>query len=221
MAEHSILALDTGAGNGLLDHFVKMRTHTQEKMDTDGHYGLQGQVNEELLRLLFAESIKVNGTNYFDLIPPKSLDINDMHLPEAFKECSLEDGCATLAAFTAEALVRSIAYHYDQTQCLPTELILAGGGWYNKKIYQELNARLQQAFPDKTITLKTATEIGWNVDSLEAEIFAYLGLRALQKKPLSYTNLTGTKSESAQGDYQVGRRLCLKENQYLNILKIY
>ena len=195
--ETSITALDAGPGNGLLDQFVKRKTQLQQTMDRDGNYGLQGQVNSALLALLFRESIQVNNENYFEMSGHKSLDINHMHLPEALMKCDLPEGCATLAAFTAEALARSIQAHYKETGHCPNELILAGGGWYNNKIYQELETRVNKAFPEQKIQLRRAHDhnVGWNGDSLEAETFGYLALLAIKGEPLTYPKITGAKSD--------------------------
>ena len=51
-----IMGYDSGPGNGLLDRFIKTRTHGAETMDKDGHYGLQGTVDATTLGLLYQHS---------------------------------------------------------------------------------------------------------------------------------------------------------------------
>ncbi|MFZ4077044.1 MAG: anhydro-N-acetylmuramic acid kinase, partial [Legionellaceae bacterium] len=45
-----LIGFDTGPGNGLMDAFIKKKTQGRETMDRDGHYGLQGTVQEPILQ---------------------------------------------------------------------------------------------------------------------------------------------------------------------------
>ncbi|MFI4937891.1 MAG: anhydro-N-acetylmuramic acid kinase [Candidatus Berkiellales bacterium] len=183
----ALIAFDTGAGNNLIDALVKLRTHGQESMDKDGKYGRKGKVNEQVLKALFDKAILKNGQNYFFVKPPKALDARDVTLIVELNTLSLEDACATLAAFTAESIVKSLDWINPPW---PQHWILTGGGWHNPVIRQELNQRLNQKFKDK-LKIETADEAGWNSHAMEAQIFAYLAVRSLQNKPLSVPGTTG------------------------------
>lgn len=181
-----LLAFDTGPGNGLIDQLVRQRTQGKEYMDADGHYGKQGKIHEDVLTALYEEAIIRNGENYFRCLPPKSLDIGDMKLISALNPLSIADACATLEAFTADTIVRSLdLFNID----IPNHWILAGGGWNNPVILRELNNRLKARLGNQLVMM-TADEAGWNSQAMEAQIFAYFAVRSLQKKPLSVPGTT-------------------------------
>jgi anhydro-N-acetylmuramic acid kinase len=189
-----LIAFDTGPGNGLIDNLVKQRTHNQEHMDQDGRYGLKGKVNDSVLKALYDKAILINGCNYFSIQPPKSLDIGDMQLIPELRALSLEDACATLEAFTADAICKSLQWFGND---IPQHWILAGGGWNNPVIRYQLDIRLKEINPNMNI--QTADEAGWNSQALEAQIFAYLAVRSLQNKALSYPGTTGVPSAMSGG----------------------
>lgn len=190
-----LIAFDTGPGNGLIDKLIRQRTNGQEYMDADGKYGKNGVVHKDVLKKLYKNAIIIDNKNYFTTIPPKSLDINDMKLiPELF-ELSLEDACRTLEAFTAKTIIKSFALVNDD---VPKYLVLAGGGWNNPVILQELETRLIEKFGNDVKICK-ADEIGWNSQAMEAQIFAYLAVRSLQNEPLSLPKTTGVPRPTSGG----------------------
>eukprot|EP01124_Arcella_intermedia_P022984 TRINITY_DN3546_c0_g1_i1.p1 TRINITY_DN3546_c0_g1~~TRINITY_DN3546_c0_g1_i1.p1 ORF type:complete len:212 (+),score=55.27 TRINITY_DN3546_c0_g1_i1:752-1387(+) len=182
-----MVAYDAGPGNGLVDSFVKRRTKGQDLMDLDGKYGGRGVVQEQLLLQMYSEAVKVPG--YFERAPPKSLDIGDLEVISGVEELCLEDGCATLEAFTADCLVRSLeslgGIEELKGYNLPKLWILVGGGWNNPIITKQLEMRLKQKIGGD-VELKHGSEVGWHSKSLEAQIFAYLAIRSLQGLPISY-----------------------------------
>lgn len=182
-----LIAFDTGPGNTLLDRFVQQRTQGQYTMDVDGRYSHQGNVHLDILKILYNKAITRSGENYFSSLPPKSLDVNDFTLIPELNQVSLEDGCRTLAAFTADTIVQSASL---LKSAIPHYWILAGGGWKNPIIRVEFEKRLQEMLDD-SVVIKTADELGWHSQSLEAQIFAWLAVRSLKKLPLSVPNTTG------------------------------
>jgi len=189
-----LIAFDTGPGNGLIDNLVRLRTQGQENMDRDGNYAKQGKVIPTILTQLYEKAVIKNGKNYFDLLPPKSLDIGDLFLIPELDDLSLPDACATLAAFTADSIVMSLSALKIN---LPKHLILAGGGWNNPMILYELQARVICNWGETEIIL--ADKIGWNSQALEAEIFAYLAVRSLKNKVLSVPGTTGVSQALSGG----------------------
>lgn len=186
-APEKLIAFDTGPGNGLVDRFVRERTYGEVSMDKDGQYGLKGVVHKKVLKALYASALIKNQENYFDKRPPKCLDIGDMTFCPEMATLSLEDGAATLEAFTADTIVESLDL-VDVPR--PKNWILAGGGWYNPVIYQEFVSRLKAKIPDD-IVISHADDIGWRNQALEAEIFAFLAVRSLKGLPLSVPGTTG------------------------------
>ena len=191
-----LIGFDTGPGNGLIDRLVRLRTNGLEQIDEDGRYGMHGKVHQAMLDKLRRQSIIKEGSIYFDLIPPKSLDFGDLTLIEELNKLSLEDACATLEAFTAATIVDSLNLLDDKT--IPSTWILAGGGWKNPVLKRELTQRLKQKLGSQ-IKVKEATYFGWNNQSLEAQIFAYFAVRSLQGKPLSVPGTTNVSKPTTGG----------------------
>lgn len=192
----SVIGFDTGPGNGLIDRFITQFTKGREFIDVDGKHGNAGKVNKEVLEVLHEKAIIKNGENYFDMAPPKALDISDLQLIDELNELSLEDACATLEAFTADTIVESITKL--NLHPAPKTFILAGGGWKNPVILRELKERLQAQF-GAHIEVMTADEAGWKSQPMEAQIFAHFALRSLQGKPLSMPNTTGVPAPLTGG----------------------
>lgn len=185
-ATDEVLGFDTGPGNGLLDAFIRKRTHGSESLDMNGQYGLLGNVCEDVMLALFAKSALVDGENFYTKLAPKSLDIRDLYLISELDALSLEDGAATLAAFTAESIVQSL----KQLKQIPIDWVLAGGGFNNPVILRELKSRLHRNF-SQDFNFANASELGWNSKSIEAQMVAYLAVRSVQGMPLSLPSITG------------------------------
>ncbi len=182
----TLLALDTGPGNALIDAYVRKKTGGKEHCDQDGQYGLQGQVHEGVLKALYAKALMIADENYFAKTGPKSLDVGDLKLIAELETLSLPDACRTLEAFTADSIIRSL----QQLECpLPQLWIGAGGGWENPAICTELSTRLSAYLPGTQF--RKASEVHWNSAALEAQIFAYLAIRHLQKQDFSFPGTTG------------------------------
>lgn len=176
-----IIGFDTGPGNTLIDRYVQQKT--TDMYDQNGKYGLTGKINNAVL-----EALEKHHAAFLSRPPPKSLDLADLSLLPEIDTLSIPDACATLAAFTAKTIVESVPNP-------PAQWIIAGGGAKNPVILRELQHQLPH------ISLKTADDIGWNTQSLEAELFAWLAVRSLRNLPLSLPNITGV-SEPISGGTQ-------------------
>lgn len=168
-------------------------------MDVDGKYGNQGRVNESVLKALYEKSILKDGASYFSMNPPKSLDIGDMKSIAELDILSLEDACATLAAFTADTIISSLQLVDLTTYPVPSLWILCGGGWYNPVIRKNLTSLLADKY-NQNIIVKSADEMGWNNQSMEALIFAYLAVFSYNNKPISIPTTTGVSHPMHGGD---------------------
>lgn len=165
-----ILAFDTGPGNALIDDWVK--SHGCGDYDKDGMYASKGTINKKILEKMLAHS-------YFDAKPPKSLD-RDAWDVSALKGLSCEDGAATLAAFTVEAVKRATEFFPERAR----QWLVCGGGRYNAFLMDYLGIVL--AAP-----VNKVEKVGWNGDAVEAEGFAYLAVRSLLGEALSLPETTG------------------------------
>lgn len=165
-----LLAFDTGPGNALIDDWVS--SHSGATFDADGALAGAGTVDGDALRQLLDHG-------YFRRRAPKSLDRNDFD-PAPVAGLSIEDGAATLLAFTVEA----VAVACEQLPQPPRLWLVTGGGRHNLSLMASLAARLGT-------TVEPVETVGWNGDVLEAEAFAYLAVRRLRGLPASAASTTG------------------------------
>jgi anhydro-N-acetylmuramic acid kinase len=167
------IACDTGPGNALIDDFVRARTGAA--FDAGGEAAAGGRVDQAWLARALAHP-------FFAAPPPKSLDRNAFaRFVPVLDELSLQDGAATLAAFTAAAIAR-IVPHLPQP---PRSVIVAGGGARNRTMMRMLGERLAPA------TVETAEAVDWSADALEAQAFAFLAARHLRGLPITFPGTTG------------------------------
>lgn len=176
--EGNMTAFDTGPGNALVDDWIFQ--HIGKSCDEDGKIAAKGTVDEVRLKALLSHP-------YFNTVPPKSLDRNSFSL-DAVAGLSLEDGAATLTAFTARSIIAAQA-HFP---AMPAEWYVCGGGRHNttlmSMIRQRLNAEVQPV-----------EVLGMNGDLLEAEAFGFLAVRSLKGLPLTYPSTTGVMLPTTGG----------------------
>jgi anhydro-N-acetylmuramic acid kinase len=169
-----LIACDTGPGNALLDDFLRLRTG--RPLDTDGRTAAAGKADATMIAHLLAHP-------FFAKPPPKSLDRNDFRgfIGDTLNGIGVEDGAATLTALTAAA-VAHVVPHLPRP---PASWIVAGGGARNPTLMRMLAERLKPA------QIESAHAVGWSIDSLEAQAFAYLAVRSLRGLPISFPGTTG------------------------------
>ncbi len=165
-----IVAFDTGPANALVDDWVLEKTG--QAMDEDGRIARRGQVNEAALSALLAD-------DYFKHPYPKSLD-RDHFDPSPVAELSLEDGAATLIAFSAGAVGKA----QEILPSLPERWLVTGGGRHNPVLMAALRRVLDRP-------VEPVEAVGWSGDAMEAQAFAYLAVRSLYGLPLSLPSTTG------------------------------
>jgi anhydro-N-acetylmuramic acid kinase len=169
----TLIACDAGPGNALLDDFVRLRT--KKPLDTDGHMAQSGRVDRDAIARLLKHP-------FFAKSPPKSLDRNEFRgwVGVTF-DGRVEDGAATLTALTAAAVARIVPL----LPRVPKTWIVSGGGARNPTMMRMLAERLTPA------RVQTADDVGWSIDALEAQAFAYLAVRSLRGLPISLPATTG------------------------------
>jgi anhydro-N-acetylmuramic acid kinase len=171
-------AFDTGPGNGMIDLLVQARG--AGRYDAGGGFASVGRANAGVLSGLLAHP-------YFQAPPPKSLDRYDFSL-EPLEGLQLEDAAATLVAFTAEAVRLGV----ERLGAAPREVIVTGGGRLNPQIMKALVERL-------TVPVRSAEDLGWRGDSIEAEAIAYLAARTANGLPISFPKTTGVAAPMTGG----------------------
>tara|TARA_B100000965_G_scaffold183230_1_gene152930 strand:- start:860 stop:1957 length:1098 start_codon:yes stop_codon:yes gene_type:complete len=173
-----LLAFDTGPGNALLDDWVLEKTG--QTMDEGGALAAQGKVDPNVLRALM-------DNDYFEKLPPKSLDRDDFNL-DPVRNLSPANGAAALTAFTVTSVERASRF-------FPTPAarwLVTGGGRHNATIMEGLR-RVLGADVDPV------EAAGWRGDALEAQAFAFLAVRALKGLALTYPGTTGVAEPLSGG----------------------
>ncbi|MGE6738673.1 anhydro-N-acetylmuramic acid kinase [Allorhizobium pseudoryzae] len=173
-----VVAFDTGPANAPINDWVKM--HGRGDMDRDGLIAASGQVNEERLAHLLQHP-------YLSAKFPKSLDRFDFGAAMA-EGLPLEDGAATLTAFTASAVGRAL----DMLPQRPGKLFVSGGGRHNPTLMTLLADRAK-------VEVQPAETLGWRGDAVEAECFAFLAVRVLRGLPISFPTTTGAPKPMTGG----------------------
>jgi anhydro-N-acetylmuramic acid kinase len=164
------IAFDTGPGNALIDDWVRARTDAL--CDVDGELAAVGRIDDARLAILLAHP-------YFDQAPPKSLDRLDFTLAPV-DSLGLEDGAATLAAFTARAVARALAH----LPAPPARWLVTGGGRRNSTLMRMLAEVLH-------VTVESIEAVGADGDALEAQAFAFMAVRSVRGLPISFPTTTG------------------------------
>jgi anhydro-N-acetylmuramic acid kinase len=172
------LACDAGPGNALLDDLMLDRTGAA--MDRDGACALAGSVNKDALAALTAHS-------YFSQKPPKSLDRNAFS-PKAVSALATPDAAATLVAFTACGILAHLRFLPET----PHMIVLCGGGAHNPAIVQALAERAP-------CPVRRAEDFGWDAQAIEAQAFAFLGVRSVKGLPLTFPSTTGVSEPMTGG----------------------
>jgi len=169
--DNRFIASDTGPGNGPLD--IWMEKNGLGSFDPDGKYASAGTPNFHVVKTWLERE-------FFKRPTPRSADRYDFDVINDMDDLSVEDGAATLAAFTTLAAIYTLNDMADK----PRSVIVCGGGRHNKAMMWMLSEHLNA-------TVKTSEEVGWNSDAIEAQAFAYLAVRSKWRLPISYPMTTG------------------------------
>ena len=177
----ALMAFDTGPGNALVNDWMFQNTNCLV-MDVDGATASTGRIHRDRLKTNW-------GKDYLRKPGPKSLDRNDFHgVLAAMQGLSINDGAATLTAFTADCVGESLRHMPSP----PTRWLVCGGGRHNRTMMQMLQARLDAP-------VEPVEAVGLDGDMLEAQAFAYLAVRVLRGLPTSAPSTTGCREPVCGG----------------------
>jgi anhydro-N-acetylmuramic acid kinase len=152
-----------------------MRARTGMPYDNFGDVAATGKANQGFIDRVLEHA-------FFDLKPPKSLDRNAFAFGNiGLPDFTVPDGAATLSSLTVQAVARILPH----LPAVPKAWIVAGGGARNKTLMRMLAEQLAPA------SVETADAAGWSADALEAQAFAFLAVRSLKGKPLTFPATTG------------------------------
>jgi anhydro-N-acetylmuramic acid kinase len=180
-AEGDPVAFDTGPGNTLIDQWVSREGGVP--YDAGGAIASEGGAIRRVVDAYLDNP-------FFEKPGPKSLDRNDFTLEQA-SGLELADGSRTLAAVSAEAILKS-AEHMPER---PKLWIVCGGGRKNPHIVGDMRKGAKLAGAEVAL----AEDVGLDGDATEAEAWAYLAVRSLKGLPLTFPTTTGSREAVSGG----------------------
>ncbi len=177
-ADSDPVACDAGPGNALIDDMIFARTGLA--LDQDGACALAGEVDAAALAALMDHA-------YFAQKPPKSLDRNAFSAAPV-DSLATPDAAATLVAFTASGILA----HLPFLPAAPRLIVVCGGGARNPALMQALAQRAP-------CPVRRAEDFGWDSQAIEAQAFAFLGVRSVKGLPLTFPTTTGVPEPMTGG----------------------
>ncbi len=166
----AFFSTDVGPGNTLMDQFIQAR-FPGRYYDKDSAIASQGTINPAFLAALFEHPFfsagfpKTTGPELFNL----------GYLQAALErsgqgDLSVYDIMATLAAFSAQGIIRAIETTLRGRRDF--EVYISGGGIYNPLLVRQLEEHFGK-------TLRSTAELAVNPDAKEAVLFALLANEAV------------------------------------------
>ena len=167
--EQSFFAQDVGPGNCLMDSYLRQTKKIE--YDKDGKIAEFGKIDNTLVNNILDHE-------YYNTQTKHSLDIKDFDF-NFIKGLQTEDALANLNFLTAKMIAENINKIIKEN----SKVILCGGGRKNKTLISNLKKLLNYEFYDIDI---------FNIDGdfVESQAFAYLAIRSLYKKNISFPNTT-------------------------------
>ena len=178
---------DVGPGNTLMDQFVQGH-YPGKYFDQDAAIASSGKVIIPLLDALFdhdffkAGYLKTTGPELFSLSY-----LNDAIQGAGLHGLSNEDIMATLAAFTAKAIVKAITFCVEGKGAY--EVYISGGGMHNPLLTRMIEEQLGKK-------LKYTSDLGIEPDAKEAVLFALLANEAVSGGKTDFGKHPGVPSIS-------------------------
>ncbi len=186
-SHHNIISQDVGPGNCLINAWIQ--NHTNKKFDLEGRISNLGKINEIIL-----EQALENHENNFQKKKNISLDINDFDISFA-RGLSLEDGAATLTAFTAKIITSKINFLLREFKNKEIKILICGGGRKNKSLLKQI-----QANSNRNLFFFGSEDFELNGDFIESQAFAYIAIRSVLSLPISFPSTTGCSSPCSGGE---------------------
>ncbi len=173
-----MIAFDIGPGNCLIDKWI--RKNSKKKYDEKGLLAKSGQTDE----LILNQALENFSNQTFSY--ENSLDVSDFDIFFA-KGLSIENGASTITDFTAKIISEGIDYVHSRYSLKNSEWLVCGGGRKNEYLIEKIQSHL------KNINLKVSEKYNVNGDFVESQAFAYLAIRSIEKKPISFPSTTRCK----------------------------
>ena len=180
-----LISYDIGPGNCLLDEWV--RKHTSYRYDLNGKAASIGKIDEIILNQATENFENINKNKNL------SFDIKDFDL-SFVRGLSYEDGLSTLTKFTSKIICDSIIKNVKKDKTNKINLLVCGGGRRNLTLIENIRNKLPN-----NINLDLIDDYNINGDFIESQAFAYLAIRSLLKKEISFVKTTNVKKSCTGG----------------------
>ncbi len=159
-----------------------MKINKNKNFDTDGILAGSGKIDNSLINNILDQE-------YYNTKEKHSFDVKDFDL-NFVKGLSAQDALANLNYFSAKIIYENVKKDILDDYII----ILCGGGRKNKTLVSNL----------KKLFKKNIFEIdNFKIDGdfIESQAFAYLSIRSLYKKNISFPETTKVKKAVTGGEY--------------------
>ncbi len=178
-----LAGFDCGPGDNFINNWTEKHAHQDN--DYNGRLAALGKVHEKIVNSLMHHK-------FFAKFPPKSAYTGIFSdKAEHLEGLSLEDGAATATAFVAEAICYSICLYLPE---LPKKVVICGKGANNPTLIRFIRQRLPN------IEVVVSKEEGIPVDTVNAEICAFLSARTVYALPITFPSTTGVSYSMSGGE---------------------
>ena len=181
---NDLKSYDIGPGNCLLDEWVRKKS--KERFDKNGELAKAGKTDETILNQAIDNFDNIKNNNLsFDT---KDFDLNFV------RGLSLEDGLSTLTDFTASLIHQSIISSVNFEKDKMLNVLICGGGRKNSFLVNSIKNKIPS-----NVNLCSIDDYKINGDFVESQAFAYLAIRSLLKKIISFPKTTNVKNSCTGG----------------------
>ncbi len=185
--DNEVSSKDIGPGNCLINAWVQ--SHTKEKFDLDGKISSRGKINEMILE----QALETHEYN-FQKRDNISLDTNDFDISFA-RGLKLEDGAATLTAFSAKIISSKLNYLLKDHNKKKVKIIICGGGRKNINLIEHI-----KLYSNNNLIFNNSEDYNLDGDFIESRAFGYLAIRSILSLPISFPSTTGCFTPSTGGE---------------------
>lgn len=177
------VGFDCGPGDNFINNWTAKHAHMEN--DYNGRLAILGNVHEKIVNSLMHHK-------FFAKFPPKAAYTGIFaDKAEHLEGLSLEDGAATATAFVAESICYSICLYLPE---LPKKVIICGKGAANPTLVRFIRMRLPN------IDVSLSKDDGIPIDTVNAEISAFLSARTLYSLPITFPFTTGVSQPIPGGE---------------------
>ena len=175
---------DIGPGNCLLDEWV--RKNSEERFDKNGELAKAGKTDKIILNQAIDNFYNIKSDNL-------SFDVKDFDL-NFVRGLSIKDGLSTLTDFTASLIYQSIIDPINFEKDKKLNVLICGGGRKNLFLINSIKDKIPS-----NVNLCLIDDYKIDGDFIESQAFAYLAIRSLLKKEISFPKTTNVKNSCTGG----------------------